>query len=106
MNPQTGIHTKLKAMLWDIPESRRPGLADEILADPVSYFRRDEQLFIKALNSLKWYELVNLIGINNLITLLNDSTIRKLFPAQRRTYYTHAHGLLSKYFVPASGQGN
>jgi hypothetical protein len=101
---QVGLHTKLKAMLWDIPENRRSELSDEILTDPVHVFQRDEQLLIKALNSLKWYELTKLVGKQNLLVLLTDSTIQKLFPVQRRTYYINARRLLSKYAIPASGQ--
>jgi hypothetical protein len=101
-----GLQTKLQAMLWDIPEERRLEITNKILANPVDTFLNDDQLFLKALNSLKWYELTNLIGKQNLLMLLTDSTIQKLFPVQRRTYYTHARRLLSKYAVPASGQGS
>jgi hypothetical protein len=103
---QVGLHTKLKAMLWDIPENRRSELSNEILANPVYVFQRDEQLLIKALNSLKWHELMRLISKQNLLALLTDSTIKKLYPVQRRTYYTNARRLLSKFLVPPSGQGN
>ena len=101
---QVGLQAKLKAMLWDIPENRRSELSNEILTNPVNVFQRDEQLLIKALNSLKWYELTKLVGKQNLVMLLTDSTIQKLFPVQRRTYYTNARRLLSKYSIPASGQ--
>jgi predicted KAP-like P-loop ATPase len=103
---QVDLHTKLQAMLWDIPEDRRSEVANKIMTDPVHIFRLDDQLFIKALNSLKWYELTKLISKQNLLSLLTDSTIQKLYPVQRRIYYTNARRLLSKYFVPASGQGS
>lgn len=99
---QVDLHIKLKAMLWDIPETQRIKIAGEILSDPVEMFRNDDQIFIKALNSLKWYELIRLVGKQNLLLLLTDSTIQKLFPVQRRTYYTNARRLLSKYTVPTS----
>lgn len=89
-------------MLWDVPENQRAKIADEILTDPVKAFRRDEQFFIKALNSLTWYELIRLVGNQNLPVLLTDATIRKLFPVQRRTFYTNARRLLSTYTLPAS----
>jgi len=94
---QIGLHTKLKAMLWDIPESMRTELSDKILADPVNVFLMDDQLFIKALNSLKWYELTRLISKQNLLALLTDSTINKLYPVQRRKFYSNARRLLSKF---------
>jgi len=97
------LHTKLQAMLWDIPVGRRSKLAEKILADPVYVFRQDEQLFIKALNTLNWYELTKLIPRQDLLSLLTDSTIRKLFPPQRRTYYTNARRLLSKYCISSAG---
>lgn len=102
---QAGLHTKIRAMLWDIPESRRSEITDKILTDPVQAFQMDEELFIKALNSLNWYELTKLVGKQNLVRLLTDSTIRKIYPIQRRTYYINARRLLSKYSVSASGQG-
>lgn len=101
---QIGLHTKLKAMLWDIPEKRRSELSDKIISNPVDVFQNDEQIFIKALNSLKWHELMKLINKQNLLNLLTDSTIKKLYPVQRRIFYTNARRLLSKYFIPPAGQ--
>ena len=98
------LNTKINAMLWDLPLSRRAQLTQNILDNPVEAFRLDDQLFIKALGSLKGYELIKLAGTQNLLALLTDSTIQKLFPVQRRIYYTNARRLLSKYTVPASGQ--
>jgi hypothetical protein len=99
---QADIQIKLKAMLWDMPEPRRLDVINKILSNPAETFRNEDQLFIKALNSLKWYELIKLVGKQNLITLLTDTNIQQLFPVQRRTYYTNARRLLSKYTVPAS----
>lgn len=90
-------------MLWDIPEERRLEITQKILSNPVDVFRTDDQLFLKALNTLKWYELIHLIDKQNLVILLTDSTIQKLFPVQRRTYYTNARRLLSKYSVADEG---
>jgi len=101
---QVGLHTKLRAMLWDMPENKRLEIINKIISNPVESFRSDDQIFIKALNSLKWYELIKLVGKQDLVSLLTDSTIQKLFPVQRRTYYTNARRLLSKYFVPSSEQ--
>ena len=100
------LHTKIEAMLWDLPEEKRLETTDRILLNPVESFMNDNQLFLKALNSLKWYELINLTGKRNLLPLLTDATIQKLFPVQRRTYYINARRLLSKFTVPASGQGS
>ena len=102
---KAGLHRKIKAMLWDIPESNRSVLAEKILTDPIQVFQMDEELFIKALNSLNWYELTKLVNKQTLVSLLTDSTIRKIYPIQRRTYYINARRLLSKYSVSASGQG-
>ena len=96
------LSTKLKAMLWDIAETQRLEIVNKILSNPVKTFQNDDQLFIKALNSLKWYELTKLVGKQNLLMLLTDATIQKLFPVQRRTYYTNARRLLSKYAIPTS----
>lgn len=100
---QVDLPIKLKAMLWDMPENQRMKMVSEILSNPVEIFRNDDQILIKALNSLKWYELIRLVGKQNLPLLLTDSTIQKLFPVQRRNYYINARRLLSKYVIPTSG---
>jgi hypothetical protein len=100
-----GLDRKIKAMLWNIPESKRSALAEKILTDPVHMFQMDEELLIKALNSLNWYELTKLVGKQYLVRLLTDSTIQKIYPPQRRTYYINARRLLSKYSLSSSGQG-
>jgi hypothetical protein len=100
---QTDLTVKLKAMLWDIPETNRLEIANEIIANPVEAFRKDDQLFMKALNSLQWYELIKLVKTQDLYLLLTEATIKKLFPAQRRLYYTNVKRLLSKYTLSTSG---
>ena len=102
---KASLDAKINAMLWDIPETRRMEIKQRILQYPVETFRHDDQLFIKALGSLKWYELTRLIDKQNLLALLTDSTIQKLYPSQRRLFYNNARRLLSKYTVSASGQG-
>jgi hypothetical protein len=99
---QLNLHHKLDAMLWDIPKNQRSVIIDDLLSEPFETFKNDDKLFIRALNSLKWYELIRLLGRQNLLLLLTDANIQKLFPAQRRTYYTNARRLLSKYPLPAS----
>ena len=100
---QVDLQIKLKAMLWDIPEDQRMKMVKDMLSKPVETFQNNDQVFIRALNSLKWYELTRLVGTQNLMLLLTDATIQKLFPVQRRTYYTNARRLLSKYTLPTSG---
>ncbi len=97
---------KINAMLWDLPESRRQEICRKIIDNAAETFRNDEQLFIKALSSLQWHELIRLTGKEDLIELLTDATIQKLFPVKRRSYYTNARRLLSKYSLPASGQNS
>ena len=101
---QAGIERIINAMLWDMAESQRTVITQRILDNPVETFRHDDQLFIKALSSLKWYDLTRLVGKQNLLTLLTDSNIQKLYPPQRRIYYNNARRLLSEYIVSASGQ--
>jgi hypothetical protein len=103
---QVTLDAKINAMLWDIPESRRLEVVNKILTNASETFRNDDQLFIKALSSLKWYELTKLVGNQNVLELLTDSTIKKLFPVQRRNYYTNARRLLSKYTLPSTGQNS
>jgi hypothetical protein len=35
---EVGLLTKLKAMIWDIPENMRSEISDKILADPFHVF--------------------------------------------------------------------
>ena len=101
---QVAIEKIINAMLWDVAESSRADIAKRILDNPVETFRNDEQLLIKALGSLKWYDLNKLVGKQNLLTLLTDANIQKLYPPQRRNYYNNARRLLSEYIVSSSGQ--
>ncbi len=100
---QETLNIKLKAMLWDMPEKRRLELSEEIQSNPADVFCKDEQVFLKVLNSLNWYELTRLISVQKLLPLLTDSTIQKLYPVQRRKYYINARRLLSKYVVSSAG---
>jgi hypothetical protein len=88
---------KLKAMLWDLPTEKRDTLVGEILSHPLLAFENNEQLFLRSLNSLTWYDLINLLGKEKLYELLKNETIDKLFPVQRRKFYHNAKRLLSKY---------
>lgn len=90
-------------MLWDVPVNQRPDIVEKLRSNPAETFRNDEPLFVKALNSLSWYELIKLIGWQKMPDLLTDSAINKLFPAKRRNYYYLARRLLSKYSLPSSG---
>ena len=100
------LNIKLKTMLWDTPEDQRSEIVGKILSDPVGIFKSDDQIFIKALNSLGWYELIRLVGKQNLVSLLTDGTLQKLFPVQRRNYYINARRLLYKYAISPSGQNS
>jgi hypothetical protein len=73
---QVILQTKLKAMLWDIPKNKRLGIINKILSNPVETFQNDDLLFINALNSLKWYELIKLVGKENLVALQRFSLKR------------------------------
>lgn len=94
---------KIEAMLWDLPADKRETVAQEIINNPVIAFKNDEQLFLRALNSLTWYDLIILIDKYNLNELLKEATINKLFPPQRRKFYHNAKRLLSKYALSTPG---
>ena len=83
-------------LLWDLPINERHKLAKLLRDNPVKVLEENESLFIKALNSLTWYELIELFGPIQLDELLTDSVINKVFPQKRRKYYQNARRLLSK----------
>jgi len=90
-------------ILWDVPIQQRKKLKEALENDPIRVFEHNEELFVKALNSLSWYELVNLFGVEKLDELLTEETIGKVFPKKRREYYKNARRLLSEYALSSSG---
>jgi hypothetical protein len=92
---------KLQGMFWDMSPGAKKKAMEMVMKNPVAAFH-DEQILLKALNTLGWYELIQLIGSDNLLKLLDDSIIGRLFPEGRRSYYSNAKRLLSKYSVSPS----
>jgi hypothetical protein len=90
-------------ILWDAPLHRRKELAVELNNNPCRVLKENETLFVKALNSLSWYELISIFGCKELTEMLTDDTINKVYPPQRRNYYKNARRLLSKYSLSAAG---
>jgi hypothetical protein len=95
------LENKLYGMFWDLSPAAKKEVVEKITRDPMAAFG-DEQVFLRALNSLGWYELIELTGSDNLLELLNDDTISRLFPEGRRKYYANAKRLLSRYTLSAS----
>ncbi len=95
------LEIKLKGMLWDLPSDKANSLLEQILQNPQKAFQ-DQQLLIRGLNSLNWYDLIHLLGYNNLLQLLSETVISKLYPRQRQIYYKNAKELLSKYTVSSA----
>lgn len=94
---------RIRAMFWDMPPDVGKKAAEKMISDPLKAFS-DEHILLKALNSLSWYELVQLAGgPNNLVRLLDDRVIGRLFPESRRNYYRDAKRLLSKYIISTAG---
>jgi predicted secreted protein len=100
---QQSTKSKLYAMFWDLSPVAKQKAVEKIIIDPVKAFK-DEQILLRALNGLSWYELVELTGgTSNLVQLLNDSVIARLFPETRRKFYRNARRLLRKYIVSVTG---
>jgi hypothetical protein len=95
------LEIKLKGMLWDLPPDKAGRLLEQILQNPKKAFR-NQQLLIRGLNSLNWYDLIHLLGYDNLLQLLSESVISKLYPRQRQIYYINAKELLSKYTISSA----
>ena len=90
-------------LLWDLPPGKRGALATALQEDPAGVLEENEALFVKALNSLTWYQIIRLFGPEKLEQLLTDDVIHKVFPEKRRQYYRNARRLLSKYALSSSG---
>ena len=90
-------------MFWDMSPVARQKALGSIINDPVKAFS-DEQILLRVLNTLNWYELVKLTGgPENMVKLLDDTIIARLFPETRREYYRNARRLLSKYIISVTG---
>ncbi len=90
-------------MLWDLPREQKDKLSGDLIARPLEVLSNNETLLLKALNTLSWFELIDLTGAEKLVKLLSDDIIKKLFPVSRREYYTNARRLLSKYSLSTAG---
>ena len=90
-------------MFWDLSPEARLKAVDNIISDPVRALK-DDQVLLRALNTLSWYDLMQLAGgPYNLEKLLDDTIINRLFPESRRQYYRSAKRLLSKYIISFTG---
>ena len=96
------LERRLNAMFWDIPHEERHEKILHILKNP-EIALREENLALRALNSLTWYDLMGLLGEKHLHELLTDQLLSKLFPPGRKIYYNNARRLLSKYLISSSG---
>jgi hypothetical protein len=101
-NIYSGLELKLKGMFWDLPPEKREILIKQVIQNPLKAFQ-DENVLIRGLNSLSWYDLIQILGHTNLFSLLSESSISKLYPIQRRTFYKNAKELLSKYTLSLTG---
>jgi hypothetical protein len=89
-------------LLWDVPPHRREKLARVLDEQPGKALKENNALFVKALNSISWYELLSLFDPEELNKMLTDETLEKIFPPQRRNYYQNARRLLSKYTLSSA----
>jgi uncharacterized protein YpbB len=99
------LKTTILTMLWDMPIEKRADKVRSILDNPKQAFQ-DTRLLVRALGSLSWYQMVSLLGYEELEKALSDDTISRIFPPQRRKYFTNARRLLSKYALSTAGQGS
>ena len=98
----TKLENKLRNLFWDNPPAKKKYMIENIMQNPENAVK-DEQTAVRVLNSLTWYELIRLIGINGIKQLLTDNNINRLYPHQRRIFYSSAKQLLSKYTLPSAG---
>jgi hypothetical protein len=90
-------------LLWDKPLQERKRLTEKLGKSPAQTLEDNDALFVKALNTLSWYELIDIFGAAKLSELLTDDIIDKLFPTGRREYYKNARRLLSSYALSPAG---
>lgn len=96
------LEIKLKGMLWDLPSDKRDEIFRILVNDPLKAFK-DEDILIRVLSTLTWYEMTELAGSERLYGLLSEKVINRLFPSGRRKFYRDAKRLLSKYTLSPAG---
>lgn len=93
----------IKSAFWDYnidPELFLKILNNKIKED--SYFSK-EKIFIRLLETLSWYDLVSLLGIEYLRNHLNDNILLKLRNPELRIRYDNARKILHGETLSASG---
>lgn len=96
------LEQKINALFWDLAPGKKIELLHKIHLDPAAALK-DETITLRLLETLNWYELIQLIGVENLYKILDDNNINRLFPPSRRIYYSNAKRLLSKYIISPAG---
>lgn len=100
---EENLQKKLNRIFWDLPDELRTQKVEQILNNPADACK-DRQISIRLLSSFGWYELLDLLGKEQLWQCLTDSSvISGLFPRQYQNYYQDAQRLLSKYSLPTPG---
>ena len=95
------LKEKVNSMLWDYPLDKRVQIIEQIFNNSKVAFENKE-LALRAINSLTWYELLEILSIQEIYELLDDRLLNSLFPKSRKNFYLDAKRLLSKYCLSVS----
>jgi hypothetical protein len=99
---ESTLEKKLEGMFWDMDIPDKNEIINHILNEP-DFILNDEQIALKLINTLTWYDLIHLLGIKLFNKVLSEKMINKLFPIKRRILFSNAKKLLSKYSLSSAG---
>jgi hypothetical protein len=83
------LKEKVNSMLWDYPLDKRVQIIEQIFNNSKVAFENKE-LALRAINSLTWYELLEILSIQEIYELLDDRILNRLFPKSRKNFYLDA----------------
>lgn len=89
-------HNVLQSVMWDYSIS--PGDIDKLLdgkIDKAGHYTR-EKLFVKMLNGLPWYTIIQLLSVERVKEMLTDDVIGALWPKSIQKQYEYVRKRLQE----------
>ncbi|MBM4158769.1 MAG: hypothetical protein FJ216_08335 [Ignavibacteria bacterium] len=92
---------KVKKVFWDYKVNLNPLF--EYLKDTKNYNHKVERILIRMFERLFWYDLISILGIENIRKIITKDFISKIRFTDLQEKYEFARKLLQKETLPASG---
>ena len=93
---------KLKRLFWDY---ENPYSADDLYEFLLQKKEIDgidrNQLIAKMLITIRWYDLIDIFGLENMLNFLTDDVLKFIWKKGLRTDYIHARKILQRVLRPS-----